>query len=37
MGVVEELVRARETYERGDWAAAYAAVDRRPAPLSPTT
>jgi DNA-binding CsgD family transcriptional regulator len=23
MGVVEELVRARETYERGDWAAAY--------------
>ncbi len=24
MSVVDELVRARETYERGDWAAAYA-------------
>ena len=25
MGVVDDLVRARETYERGDWAAAFAA------------
>ncbi len=24
MGVVDELLRARETFERGDWAAAYA-------------
>jgi DNA-binding CsgD family transcriptional regulator len=30
MGVVEELVRARETYERGDWAAAYEAWARTP-------
>jgi hypothetical protein len=31
MGVVEELVRARETYERGDWAAAYSAWSDTPA------
>ena len=24
MGVVDELVRAHETFERGDWATAYA-------------
>ncbi|UMG91630.1 hypothetical protein [Nocardioides sp. TF02-7] len=30
MGVVEELVRARETYERGDWAAAYEAWSGTP-------
>jgi DNA-binding CsgD family transcriptional regulator len=26
MGVVDDLVRARETYEQGDWAAAFAAL-----------
>lgn len=30
MGVVEELVRARETYERGDWAAAFGAWSDTP-------
>ncbi|MCW2764186.1 MAG: helix-turn-helix transcriptional regulator [Nocardioides sp.] len=36
MGVVEELVRARETYERGDWAAAFEAwSDTPPDTLEP--
>ena len=36
MGVVEELVRARETYERGDWVAAYGAFsDTPPEALTP--
>ena len=30
MGVVEELVRARETYERGDWVAAFGAWSDTP-------
>ncbi len=30
MDVVEELVRARETYERGDWVAAYTAWSETP-------
>jgi DNA-binding CsgD family transcriptional regulator len=30
MGVVEDLVRARETYERGDWTAAYDAWSGAP-------
>lgn len=36
MGVVDELVRARETYERGDWSAAYDAwSDASPDTLEP--
>jgi len=30
MGVVEELIRARETYERGDWATAFGAWSDTP-------